>query len=66
MCWKLSSLLCMEFLPCKKNPGSALSCCAASPPSAVGRCFPGDLQRFVSDEQRFLTLRSGELMAELL
>lgn len=34
-------------------------CSAASPPGAVGRFFPGELQRFVSDQQRFLTLRTG-------
>lgn len=31
----------------------------ASPPRAVGRCFPGEVQRFVLAGRRFLTLRRG-------
>lgn len=60
MYWKLSYQLCMEFFPCKKTPCSALPALLQPwPLSALGWCFPGELQSFVWDERRFLTLRTG-------
>lgn len=43
-----------DSLQCFACPAAALAS-----PSAVGWCFPGELQSSVSDERRFLTLRTG-------